>query len=428
MAVLIQAITKKDATIAVSEVDINMFPKDGGMVQIASELISYEYAYMGKLEKCIRGCNHTAAEAHLAQDVVTNVTGTTNKAKSKVRNITVYLASDVTKEQIKAYKDSLKQLHYYSRDWDEVKGIQNKTVALTLFVKVAQLTDVLNALEQIIVGATIVVGDSVEPACVIVNPLPLASVSGVITLQTVLTEKKASRIDYKIGDTVIGSSTIFPYDVQYDVTGTPVGNLDITAYAYNSKGKELGTSVPLTLIIPGTAEFTGENIDALLADGWALNNSGTTNTVVAGAQVIEFTDTGIWDFYKFDVLLPAPAVVSAELKMTIEDPADDFIFGFYPWTDAMAPCMYFNADGTITVTNAYIHPNVLVEIGTFDAASHIYKITINALLNTEFYIDNILVYTLDYVAPDAGTANFIELICTSSIGSIVSIDYMKWIN
>jgi hypothetical protein len=424
MAVLIQAIDAHATTLKITEVDAASFPKDNGMLQIDGELISYETTYMGTFEKCVRGVNKTPKSSHPAQSLVMNATGTVDKSRSKVRSLTIYLLPGTTVEKINDYKKSLHQFHLYSRHWKEVKGTNGIVTALTVMVKDAQLSEVMTVLNDMLAGASIVIGDAKEPTCTIVDPAYLSEVTGIITLQAVVSDKKVVRIDYKKDDTLIGTSSIFPYSVNYDTAGLPAGNIDFVAYAYDKNGRLLGQSALFTLLIPGqVVGFDGTNLDTLLTQGFSSDLVSASTAEVAGALEITSLDTpesdptfgGYWSLLGTDLLPTVPEEVYLESKQASSMSAygTQLTIANGNALDAIV----FLADGVYTY-------DPQEKIGDYsDGLYHIYKIILRADGNTEWYIDGDLKLTRPSIPH---TWNAISIAEWGEIGNVTKVDYIRW--
>ena len=428
MAVLIQAIDAKATTIKLTELDAS-FPKDNGIIQIENELISYETSYMGTFEKCVRGVNKTTKAAHVAQALVLNATGTVDKSRSKVRSLTIYLLPGTTVEKMNDYKKALHQFHLYSRNWKEVKGANGLVIALTVMVKDSQVPEVMAVLNDMLAGASIVIGDAKEPTCTIVDPAYLSEVTGVITLQTSVSDKKVARIDYKKEGVVIGTSSAFPYSVDFDTAGLPAGNIDFVAFAYDKSGRLLGQSALFTLLIPGqVVGFDGTNLDDLLAQGFTSDLVSASTAEVAGALEITSLDApetdptfgGYWSLLGWDLLPYVPAEVYLESKQASSMSAygTQLTIGNGSVMDAIA----FMNDGKAYPYNPDGWTPGEVELGDYsDGLFHVYKLVLKADGTTDFYMDSVLKHT----RPSAlNSWNVMSIAQWGEIDNVTKVDYI----
>jgi hypothetical protein len=256
-------------------------------------------------------------------------------ANVKFVNLTVYLSSSVTETIKKQCKAALKQYKIHDHDWDEVRDISGRIIALTVFIKVLQASQA-KALLLVIPGViNVVVGELVEPVCVISAPAELSEVSGIVTLQSsVLPENKnkVKRIDYIVGDTLIGSATATPYSVSWDTLSLPNGLAEVKALGYDKKGKLIGSSVELTVTIAnvsGLVELVGteESFNVMRANPNVImfHDAFMHETFLNGVATMTWGDfpasEPYWglDTAMLTPIAPAPLSMEIKIKETAEN-------------------------------------------------------------------------------------------------------------
>jgi hypothetical protein len=352
-------------------------------------------------------------------------------------NLSILLTSAMTEVVKKNCKAALKSLHIHTNDWDEIRESSGKIVALTVFIRHDDAVEAVAKLKTVPGVSDVLVNGPYEPVCFIASPLDSAVVSGIIALQILPANNKITKIDCLIDNIVVGSSMAKPYSISIDTASLANGNTDVQLRASDKKGKLLGLSPVYTFDIQNAVaesiEFTGENLDDMLANGWQHDSAttGVTTSVTDGIFKIEMVDAPNlchWDVIKWDAVPTTPAVVTGEIKLKITNPTSFFgLFGLF--NNLIQPQFSFFNDGTLAAVSGGsggVGWDCIFPIGTYDSDWHVYKMVLKEDSTTDFYVDDVLKINAP-LQPDPfyNTANYGWCSFTGLTGT-VEVDYMKW--
>lgn len=173
-------------------------------------------------------------------------------SNKKYTNLTVQLSTATSEIVKKNCKEALKQAKIKAHDWDEIRDVNGKIVALTVYVKSDDVTAAVNLLKAQPGVANVIVGSAKEPIAFITTPLADATVTGVVSIQLAPGEGmkgKIKSVKYFAGDFLIGSATVAPFTVSFDSTLIANGATELVADVYDKKDNLLGFSDPISITV-----------------------------------------------------------------------------------------------------------------------------------------------------------------------------------
>lgn len=166
----------------------------------------------------------------------------------------------------------------YKYNWNPTA---EKNGVLHIWVKAYDASGNSTVSEQ--VRVTLDNPDPVAPSVALSSPAPGATVGGSVALQATPADYQGvTRVEFRVGDTLLRTATAAPWTANWDTTRVADGTYTVTVRAYDAKGNEGRTRVPLTVRNAAGPRVT------LNHPGDVVRGNVTLSAAASGAARVEY--------------------------------------------------------------------------------------------------------------------------------------------